>query len=133
MDRKIDWLGRVTIPKEVRKQLHLNDNDMLTLEVQGDSIVLSKKAKTPLDMRRITKFVIDDNRKKKIAELKAKYQPGDRVRCLSMESELYPIPQDMEGEVIMVDDIGSVHVKWDNGFEAAILDIPGDALCKADE
>jgi AbrB family looped-hinge helix DNA binding protein len=82
MDRKIDWLGRVTIPKEVRKQLHLNDNDMLTLEVQGDSIVLSKKAKTPLDMRRITKFVIDDNRKKKIAELKAKYQPGDRVRCL---------------------------------------------------
>ena len=47
-----------------------------------------------------------------------------------MESDQFLIPQDSKGTVTNVDDIGSVHVKWDDGREIAVLTIPGDTLEK---
>lgn len=127
MDRKVDGLGRVTIPKEVRKQVGLDDNDFVDLFVEDGKIVLKPKQKTVLDKRRITKYRLDNN---KIKNLKETYHKGDRVRLLNMESEYYLVPRGTEGTVELVDDIGSVHVKWDNGLEVAVLDITGDAVEK---
>ena len=42
MNRKIDKLGRVVIPKEMAKQLNINPNDDLKIEIVNDSIVISK-------------------------------------------------------------------------------------------
>ena len=128
MDRKIDFLGRVIIPKEVRNQLNILDNDILNLEVRGEEIVLTKSNKTPIDPRRTTIFKIDEKRTKRIKERKTKYKPGTKVKCLAMESEKYPIPLNMVGTVIETDDIGSVHIKWKNGLVVASLDIPGDTI-----
>lgn len=128
MERKIDFLGRITLPKALRDQLHFEENDIVSLDVSGDNLIISKVKKAPIDPRRTTTFIFDKERTDRIEARKEKYPQGTKVRNLAMESERYPIPTNMVGEVIRVDDIGSVHIKWANGIEAASLDIPGDVI-----
>lgn len=41
--RKVDQLGRVVIPKELRKNFDIEDNkDLLEIYVEGDKIILRK-------------------------------------------------------------------------------------------
>lgn len=40
--RKLDQLGRVVIPKEVRSQLDLQDKDPVEIFIEGDRIILQK-------------------------------------------------------------------------------------------
>lgn len=42
MNRKIDELGRIVIPKEIRKRLKVEPFDIFTIEVNDDKIILSK-------------------------------------------------------------------------------------------
>lgn len=118
VDRKVDSLGRVTIPKEVRKQLKISDNETVEMSVENGAIVLKPKDKSIVDVRRTTIFNIDEA---EIKKLKQKYKPGDKVKCLNMNDDSHLVPLNMEGKVICVDDTGSVHVKWNNGQQLAAL------------
>ena len=40
--RRLDELGRVVIPKEIRKRLKINNGDMVDIFVSNDKIVLQK-------------------------------------------------------------------------------------------
>lgn len=40
--RKIDELGRVVLPMELRRTLNLNIKDSIEIYVEGDSIILKK-------------------------------------------------------------------------------------------
>ena len=40
--RRIDDLGRVVVPKEIRRNLGLDVNDSMEIYVDGDSIILKK-------------------------------------------------------------------------------------------
>ncbi|MBE6851464.1 MAG: AbrB/MazE/SpoVT family DNA-binding domain-containing protein [Ruminococcus sp.] len=40
--RRIDSLGRFVLPKEIRKNLDINQNDYLQIFTDGDSIILKK-------------------------------------------------------------------------------------------
>lgn len=40
--RKLDELGRITLPMELRKNLNLNEKDSLQIFVDGEKIVLQK-------------------------------------------------------------------------------------------
>lgn len=40
--RRIDDLGRVVVPKEIRKKLHIREMDPLEIYTSGDAIVLKK-------------------------------------------------------------------------------------------
>ena len=42
MNRNIDTLGRIVIPKEMRKQLHIKENDPLNIELQDNKIIITK-------------------------------------------------------------------------------------------
>ncbi len=43
MVRNVDKMGRVVIPKEIRKQLNIEtENDSLEISVEGDNIILRK-------------------------------------------------------------------------------------------
>ena len=42
MTRRIDELGRLVIPKEIRKNLKIKDNDQIEINIVDDKIVLSK-------------------------------------------------------------------------------------------
>jgi len=59
---------------------------------------------------------------KELAMLRQKYPAGTTVQLISMDDEQAP-PVGTIGEVQFVDDIGNVHVKWQNGSSLAV--IPG--------
>ena len=40
--RRIDDLGRIVIPKEIRKNLKIRDGESLEIFINGDAIVLKK-------------------------------------------------------------------------------------------
>jgi transcriptional pleiotropic regulator of transition state genes len=42
MHRKIDDLGRVVIPKEMRKKLEIADGDLLEISMSGNKIIMRK-------------------------------------------------------------------------------------------
>ncbi len=44
--RRVDELGRVTLPMEIRNQLDIQEKDALEIYVDNDSIILSKNEKS---------------------------------------------------------------------------------------
>ena len=56
--------------------------------------------------------------------IKENYPPGTRVMLLSMEDPWSPVPSGTRGTVDVVDDIGQIHMKWDNGRTIAL--VPGE-------
>ena len=40
--RRIDELGRIVIPKEIRKNLKIRDSDELDINIEGNTIILNK-------------------------------------------------------------------------------------------
>lgn len=55
--------------------------------------------------------------------IKAQYPIGTRIVVYSMEDPR-PIPYGTQGTVRHVDDIGTIHVDWDNGRRLGI--VPGE-------
>ena len=53
MNRNIDDLGRIVIPKEMRKQLNINPKDELNIELEEDMIILTKVQPTERQMKTI--------------------------------------------------------------------------------
>lgn len=54
-----------------------------------------------------------------IQELREKYV-GKRIKCLYM-NDPYPVKPQTKGTVDQVDDIGTLHVKWDDGRTLGIV------------
>ena len=68
--RRIDDLGRVVIPKEIRRSLHINDGDPLEIytahdDTLGNHLILAKYQTIEVSMRDLLadfrRFVADDN------------------------------------------------------------------------
>lgn len=57
--RKVDELGRVVIPKELRNTLNINEKDALEIFVDGDKIIFKKYE--PINACFVTGEVRDDN------------------------------------------------------------------------
>jgi len=49
MNRRIDELGRIVIPKEIRKTLNINSDDLLSITIKDKNIVLSKLTNSTLE------------------------------------------------------------------------------------
>jgi len=45
---------------------------------------------------------------------------GKRVKCISM-NDPYPVPPGTKGTIKYIDDIGTIHVKWDNGSSLGLV------------
>ena len=57
-----------------------------------------------------------------VQKLKERYVCGTRVKLISMDDTHAP-PKGTLGSIIHVDDIGTIHVAWDNGSSLGL--IPG--------
>ena len=54
--------------------------------------------------------------KKEIVDgLRARYPEGARVELIEMNDPYRDMPPGLRGTVVAVDDIGTVHIAWDNG------------------
>ena len=62
--------------------------------------------------------------RKMVSFIKEQYPPGTRIRLNSMEDPYAPIAPGTEGVVDFVDDIGTIHMKWNNGRSLGI--VPGE-------
>lgn len=51
------------------------------------------------------------------------YKPGDRIELISMEDS-QAVPIGTKGTIDYIDDIGQLHMHWDNGRSLAVnLDV----------
>ena len=57
----------------------------------------------------------------KIKEIKQKYPKGTRIMLNSMDDPHHPVPSGTLGTVETVDDIGTIHMKWDNGQSLGLI------------
>lgn len=55
-----------------------------------------------------------------LEKLMKKYPEGTRVELISMNDVQAP-PKGTLGTVFYVDDIGTVHVRWDNGLSLGVV------------
>lgn len=57
----------------------------------------------------------------KIKEIKQKYPKGTRIMLNSMDDPHHPVPSGTLGTVETVDDMGTIHMKWDNGQSLGLI------------
>lgn len=53
--------------------------------------------------------------------VKENYPPGTRIMLLAMEDPFAPVPSGTRGTVKFVDDIGQLHMSWDNGRSLSVV------------
>ena len=63
---------------------------------------------------------MDKLEKQRVQVIKKAYPEGTRVVLVRMEDE-QAVPKGTEGTVVCVDDIGTVHVSWDNGSTLGVV------------
>ncbi len=63
-----------------------------------------------------------------VEHLKAEYPEGTRVELVHMDDPYVKIPEVTKGTVQVVDDTGTIHVKWDNGSSLGV--VYGEDSCK---
>lgn len=54
-------------------------------------------------------------RRETVERLRAMYPAGARVELIEMDDPYSRLPPGLKGTVVAVDDIGTVHIAWDNG------------------
>lgn len=58
---------------------------------------------------------------KEVESIKQKYVIGTRVKLIKMYDELSKIPIGTEGIIESIDDIGTLHMSWDNGSSLGLI------------
>ena len=56
-----------------------------------------------------------------LEQLRKQYPIGTKIQLISMRDEKYPILPGTIGVVTHIDDMGSIHLKWQNGSSLAII------------
>lgn len=72
--------------------------------------------------------IVDEAELSKVDILKNLYPSGSRIRCIKMNDPYRPIPAGMTGTVEYIDDMGTIHMHWDNGQSLGL--IPEEDLFK---
>ena len=55
-----------------------------------------------------------------LEQLRQQYPKGTRLKLIAMEDP-QGVPEGTVGEVELVDDIGQIHVNWENGSSLALI------------
>lgn len=61
---------------------------------------------------------------KQVGKIKEQYPVGKRIELIHMDDPYGPIKQRTQGTVDSVDDMGTLHMQWDNGRKLGI--VPGE-------
>lgn len=56
-----------------------------------------------------------------LEQLRKQYPVGTRIQLISMRDEKYSVLPGTVGEVTHIDDMGSIHMKWQNGSSLALI------------
>ena len=61
---------------------------------------------------------------KQVEKIKEQYPVGTRIELIHMDDPYSPIKPGTQGTVDSVDDVGTLHMQWDNGRTLGI--VPGE-------
>ena len=67
------------------------------------------------------KFSNKEHTREQIQAIKNKYKRGTKIKLIKMYDLQAPSPE-TEGIVEFVDDIGQIHIKWNNGSSLALIE-----------
>ena len=56
-----------------------------------------------------------------LEQLRKKYPVGTKLQLISMRNETYPVLPGTVGEITHIDDVGSIHMQWENGSSLALI------------
>nr|DAV46432.1 MAG TPA: protein of unknown function (DUF4314) [Caudoviricetes sp.] len=56
-----------------------------------------------------------------LEQLRKAYPAGTKIQLISMRDEKYPVLPGTVGEVTHIDDMGSIHMKWQNDSSLALI------------
>ena len=56
-----------------------------------------------------------------LEQLRKQYPKRTKLQMITMRNEKYPVPPGTFGEMTHIDDIGNIHVRWQNGSSLAII------------
>lgn len=59
--------------------------------------------------------------RQRVASTKLNYPPGTRLELIEMGDDPRPVASGTRGTVKVVDDMGSIHMQWDNGRTLALI------------
>ena len=59
--------------------------------------------------------------KERIQMIKEAYPKGTRLQLIAMEDPYAPIDSGTKGTVRCVDDMGTIHMQWDNGRTLGLI------------
>ena len=62
-----------------------------------------------------------DIQRARVENIKRMYPPGTRIELISISDPYAPVPSGTKGTVLFVDDIGTIHPKWDNGRSLGVI------------
>jgi len=65
-----------------------------------------------------------EREKQQVQRLKEMYPKGTRIELICMEDPFSPVPPGTRGSVRAVDDMGTLHMNWDNGRTLGV--VPGE-------
>ncbi len=65
---------------------------------------------------------------KTLNKIKEKYPEGSRIELVSMDDPYSKLKVGDKGTVKFVDDIGTVHITWDNGSSLGACVLDGDII-----
>ena len=63
----------------------------------------------------------NDIQRARVENIKRTYPPGTRIELISMYDPYSPVPSGTKGTVSFVDDMGTIHPKWDNGRSLGVI------------
>ena len=64
------------------------------------------------------------NNRRQVERIKERYPIGTRIKLLSTMDDIQGVERGTKGTVVGVDDMGTIHMKWDNGRGLGL--IPGE-------
>lgn len=62
-----------------------------------------------------------ERERRKAQMYKEMYPKGTRIELIDMNDPYAPVPSGTKGTVEFVDDMGQIHMKWDNGRTLALV------------
>ena len=96
----------------------------ITFWSNGNKWFIKTAQEMEMNQKHTTGGIRLNKNRNQVDRIKKMYPTGTRIELLSTMDDMYPIGKGTQGTVKVVDDIGTIHMKWDNGSGLGL--IPGE-------
>lgn len=56
-----------------------------------------------------------------VDQIKKTFNPGSKIMLIEMDDKYVKLQRGDKGTIIAVDDVGTIHVRWDNGLTLGLI------------